>query len=227
VVGRLIENGSLRDRAYVFRDRLEAAALLSRKLTGYRETDALILAVPSGGVPIASEIANSLGLTLDLIIVRKVQIPGNPEAGLGAVGPEGEVILNEVLIQRLGFSKVEIEYEVEKTRGVIKRREELFRGGRPFPVVKDRVVIITDDGLASGYTMLSAVEFIKRRSPEKLVCAVPTAPKSTVDLILPHVDELICLNVRGGFSFAVAAAYENWYDLGDDEVLSILKGFNG
>jgi predicted phosphoribosyltransferase len=225
VVGRLIEDRSLRDKIYVFRDRLEAAALLANRLSDYRDTDALILAVPSGGVPVASEIAKALELTIDLIIVRKVQIPGNPEAGLGAVGLEGEVILNESLIQRLGLSAKELEHEIENTRNVIKRREELFRGGRLFPAIKDKIVIITDDGLASGYTMLSAIEFIKKRSPEKIIVAVPTAPKSTVDLILPQVDELICLNVRGGFSFAVASAYENWYDLGDDEVISILKGF--
>jgi predicted phosphoribosyltransferase len=209
---------------YIFRDRLEAAASLVKRLSDYRDTDALILAVPSGGVPVASEIAKALGLTLDLIIVRKVQIPGNPEAGLGAVGPEGEVILNEALIQRLDLSARDLEHEMEKTRKIIKRREELFRGGRPFPAVTGKVVIITDDGLASGYTMLAAVEFIKKRSPEKVIVAVPTAPKTTVDLILPQVDKLICLNIRGGFSFAVASAYENWYDLEDDEVVSILKG---
>jgi predicted phosphoribosyltransferase len=230
-VGRLIEDTSLRDRAVVFRDRLEAGTLLARELKDYKATEnaprPIVLAVPSGGVPVASVIAKALALALDLIIVRKIQIPDNPEAGFGAVGPEGEVILNEDLIDRLGLSEKEIQNEIEKTREVNKRREALFRGGRPFPAVTGRAVIIVDDGLASGYTMLSAVEFVKRRSAEKVVCAVPTAPKRTIDSILPLVDELFCLNVRCGYYFAVARAYENWYDLGDDEVISIIKGRAG
>lgn len=225
-MGSLTEESSLRDRVFVFRDRPEAAALLARKLADCGVTEdhnPIVLAVPSGGVPIASGIARALGVDFDLIIVRKVQMPGNPEAGIGAMGPEGTVILNETLIQRLGLTEEEIQCEIEKTRRVLKKREELFRGSRPFPALDGRVVIITDDGLASGYTMLSAVEFIKKRSPRTLVVAVPTAPKNTVDLVLPEVDEFVCLNVRGGFSFAVASAYENWYDLGDDEVISILN----
>jgi predicted phosphoribosyltransferase len=93
-------------------------------------------------------------------------------------------------------------------------------------LLKDKVVIIADDGLASGYTMLSALDFIKRHKSEKVVVAIPTAPKGTVDLILPRVDELVCLNVRSGFTFAVADAYENWYDLEDEEVISVLRSFH-
>lgn len=227
-MGSLIEDTSLRDEVLVFKDRDEAASLLSRKLADCGVTegqDPIVLAVPSGGVPVASGIARALGIGFDLIIVRKVQMPGNPEAGIGAVGPGGDVILNEVLIKRLGMPETEVQHEIERAREVVEMREELFRSGRPFPAVDGRTVVITDDGLASGYSMLSAVEFLKKRSPGAIVVAVPTGPQRTVELILPKVDELVCLNVRGGFSFAVANAYENWYDLGDDEVISILKGF--
>ena len=210
----------------VFKDRKEAGRLLAQRLSGYKDVDGIVLGIPSGGVPAAAEIAKVLGLSLDVIIVRKIQLPDNPEAGFGAVGPDGEVSLNTNLITQLHLTKEEVERQIQITVDTIKRRNELFRGGRQFPFLKDKVVIIVDDGLASGYTMLSAVDFIKRHKPEKVVIAVPTAPKGTVDLILSQVDELVCLNVRSGFTFAVADAYENWYDLEDEEVISILRSFH-
>lgn len=221
---KLIEDISLRDKVYAFNDRVEAGMLLARSLSGYKGVNGIVLGIPAGGVPVAAKVAETLGLPLDLIIVRKVQLPYNTEAGFGAVGPDGEVSLNEGIINRLGLTEKQVERQIQKTRYVIRSRNELFREGRPFPSLKDKVVIIVDDGLASGYTMLAATDFIRRHRPEKVVVAVPTAPERTVELILPHVDELVCLNIRGGFVFAVADAYENWYDLEDDEVISILKG---
>ncbi|HHT9112262.1 MAG: phosphoribosyltransferase [Planctomycetes bacterium] len=211
---------------HVFKDRKEAGRLLAQKLLKYKDIDGIVLGIPSGGVPVAAEIAKVLGLPLDVIIVRKIQLPDNTEAGFGAVGPDGEVSLNTNLISQLHLTEKEVKRQIQITVDTIKRRNELFREGRPFPFLEDKVVIIVDDGLASGYTMLSAVDFIKRHKPEKVVVAVPTAPKETVDLILPQVDEIVCLNVRSGFTFAVADAYEKWYDLGDEEVISILRSFH-
>jgi len=223
---RLIEDRSLRDKVYVFKDRKEAGTLLAQRLSGYKGVDGIVLGIPSGGVPVAFEVAKTLGLPLDLIIVRKVQIPDNPEAGFGAVGPSGEVLLNREVISQLHLTEKEVESQIQMARDIIKRRNELFREGLPFPSLKDKVVIIVDDGLASGYTMLSSVDFIKRHKPDKVIVAVPTAPKRTVALILSQVDEIVCLNVRSGVIFAVADAYEKWYDLKDDEVISILRGFH-
>jgi len=223
---RIIEDSSLRDKLYVFKDRKEAGMLLAQRLLGYKGTDGIVLGIPSGGVPVAAEIAKAIVLPLDLIIMRKVQIPYNPEAGFGAVGPDSKVLLNEELLRSLDLSEKEVEQQIQMTMNIIKRRNGLFRKGLPFPSVKNRVVIIVDDGLASGYTMLSAIDFVKRHEPQKLVVAVPTGSERTVDFILPNVDELICLNVRSGLSFAVADAYENWYDLEDDEVISILNNFS-
>lgn len=222
----LIEDRSLRDKVYVFKDRKEAGRLLAQRLLKYKDIDGIVLGIPSGGAPVAAEIAKVLGLSLDVLIVRKIQLPDNPEAGFGAVGTDGEVSLNTNLISQLHLTKEEVERQIQITVDTIKRRNELFREGRQFPLLKDKVVIIVDDGLASGYTIFSAVGFIKRYKPEKVVVAVPTAPKGTVDLILPQVDELVCLNVRSGFTFAVADAYENWYDLKDEEVISILRSFH-
>ena len=126
---RFIEEISLRDKVYVFKDRKEAGLLLARKLSGYKGTDGIVLGIPSGGIPVAAEIAKALGFTLDLIVVRKVQIPFNPEAGFGAVGPDGKALLNRDLLSRLDLSEEDVDQQIQKTRDVIKRRDELFRGG--------------------------------------------------------------------------------------------------
>jgi putative phosphoribosyl transferase len=220
---RLIEEISLRDKQHVFEDRKEAGRLLAKKLIKYIDTDSIVLGIPSGGVPIASEIAHALNLPMDLIIVRKIQIPYNPEAGFGAMGPDGDIILNERLLNQLKLTEDQIKAQIKKTKDVIKKRNQLFRVGRSFPSLKEKIAIVTDDGLASGYTMLAAVKFIKRNFPMKIIVAVPTGSERTIDFILPEVDELVCLNVRSRFPFAVADAYKNWYDLADEEVLNIIK----
>ena len=222
-MGNLIEEISLRDRKYVFKDRSEAGRFLSQKLLKHKGSDSIILAIPSGGLPVAFEIMQALSIPLDLIIVRKIQIPGNPEAGFGAMNPDGDVILNQSLLNQIGLTKEEIRTQIRKTDDVIRKREHVFRGDKPFPSIENKNVFIVDDGLASGYTMLAAINFLKRRSPLKIIVAVPTASKRTVDSVLPEVDELVCLNIRSGYPFAVADAYEDWYDLTDEDVLAILK----
>lgn len=219
----MIENPSLRDKIYVFDDRYEAGRRLAGMLSGYKGTDSTVLAIPSGGVPVASEAAAALGLPMDLIITRKLQIPHNPEAGFGAIEPDGEVILNEMLLDQLRLEKDEIETEIGRAMEKARRQNQIFRKGRPFPSLAGRIAIAVDDGLASGYTMLAAIKFLRKVAPEKIVVAVPTGLERTIRFILPEVDELVCLNVRSGFSFAVAEAYRTWYDLKEEEVLSLVK----
>jgi putative phosphoribosyl transferase len=222
-MGRLVEDLSFRNRLQVFKDRKEAGRLLSKYLLKYKGSDGLILGIPSGGVPLASEIADALHLPMDLIIVRKIQLPYNPEAGFGAMGPDGEILLNEKLLKQLDLTEEEIDNQVKKTNATIGKRNEIFRGKKPFPNLSDKIVIVADDGLASGYTMFAAIKFLKRKNPWKIIVSVPTGSEKTVNFILPYVDELVCLNVRSGFSFAVADAYKNWYDLSDEEVLNIIE----
>ena len=220
---RLREDPLLRDMVSVFKDRTEAGKRLAEYLVSYKDTEGVVLALPSGGVPVAVEIASSLHLPLDLLIVRKVQLPDNPETGFGAIGPDGEVLLNKELMRHLELTDEEISIQIEKTRANIERRNRIFRKEKPFPSVQDMIAIVVDDGLASGYTMLSAVRFLRKRSPHTLVAAVPTGSGKNVEALVPEVDELVCLNVRSGPFFAVASAYRNWHDLTDEEVLSLLR----
>jgi len=221
-MGRLIENITLKNRSSVFKDRADAGRQLAESLRDYASSGALVLAIPAGGVPVARELAINLNLAMDVIIVRKVQFPDNPEAGFGAVGPDGEVIFNDELVTRLRLSPEKIDQQVEKTRKVIKARELAFRKGLPFPDLKEKTVILADDGLASGYTMAEAANFVRRKKAGKIIVAVPTASERSVKLLLPAVDELHCLNIRG-YPFAVAEAYLEWHDLSDEEVLRLLE----
>jgi len=220
---KLIEKREMRDRYQVFIDRRDAGRYLARELTTYKEADSILLAIPSGGVPVAFEVSKALRIPMEVIVVRKLQIPFNPEAGFGAMGPDGDVILNEGLMAHLNLTEEEVETQARKTMEVIRRREQLFRKGRPLPPLNGKNVILVDDGLASGYTMRAAASNVRKMLPEKVVIAVPTGAWRTVDLILPEVDLLVCLNVRTGPSFAVADAYEHWYDLNDREVIALLS----
>ena len=159
-------------------------------------------------------------IPLDLIIVRKIQLPWTTEAGFGALDPAGQAILNEDLLRRMPLSPEEIEAQVKKTAAVMRQREERLRGGKPYARLDGQTALVVDDGLASGYTMRAALQFLKAQGAARLIVAVPTGSERTVWDLLPLVDELYCLNVRGGFSFAVADAYENWYDLTEEEVLA-------
>ena len=225
-MGELIEDIALRGKPFIFRDRQEAGKLLAEALLDYESSDAIVLAIPAGGVPVAFEIARRLKLLMDVAIVRKIQIPGNTEAGFGAMGPDGEVIFNEGLMRTLRLTKEEVQQQTDKTRKTLEARDRLFREDRPFPDLSGKDVILVDDGLASGYTMSEAVKFAKRKHAKKIIVAASTASDSSINLILPLADKLYCLNIRG-YPFAVAEAYEKWYDLSDEEVVELLKEMRG
>ena len=218
----LVEDRNLRNKRYVFEDRAAAGRKLSQMLLDFHQSDVFVLAIPSGGVPVAIEMRKDWPFQFDLLIVRKVQIPWNTEAGFGAVNLDGEVILNEELLRSLRLPQDVIEAQIERTKEVLKKRNQIFRRGRDFFPVQDRIVILVDDGLASGYSMIAAIQFVKKRDPSKIVVAVPTGSCGTLLKISPLVDALYCPNVREGSRFAVAEAYSNWYDMSDKEVLGLL-----
>ncbi len=225
VMTNLVEEPSFRNMLHVFRDRRDAGKRLASKLSSYKGKECMVLGIPSGGVPVSLEVARRLRAEHDVIIVKKIQLPCNTGAGFGAVGPGGDVFLNEFLLDHMNLTRKEIEDEIGKAMATIRSRERLLRGNRPFPSLRDRTVIVADDGLASGYTMLSAIEFLKRCSPARIIVAVPTASLRVVELISPRVNELVCLNVRTGPFFTVADAYRRWRVFVDDEVLGMLEDF--
>ncbi len=163
---------------------------------------------------------------MDLIIVRKIPIPYNTEAGFGSISWDGEVMINRKLVQQLHLNEAEIDSAIQKVKLELTRRMEKFRGKKHFPQLKDRTVIIVDDGLASGYTMLSAVNSIKKYSPAAVIVAIPTASANALELVSPQVDKIFCMNIRDTMMFAVADAYQEWYDLNEEEVIEILRAQN-
>lgn len=219
----LIEDTTLRNRTYVFDDREDAGRLLGKALNRYKGPQNIILAIPSGGIPVAIEIRRVLTISLDLMIVRKAQLPWTTEAGFGAVNLDGDVVLNDALIRSVGLTEKTIEEQINKTRDIIEKRNLLFRKRKNDPVVKDRTVIIVDDGLASGYTMRAAVKYVRKRGPKEIIIAVPTGSYRTITALVSEVESLYCLNVREGFPFAVADAYREWYDLADVDVIDLME----
>jgi predicted phosphoribosyltransferase len=223
-MAEVFEERVLRNRIHIFDDRFHAGKLLAEKLIEYQSREkTCVLAIPAGGVQVAYEIAERLELPLDVVITRKLHIPWNREAGFGAVSWDGQIRINKPLAAALGLTREDIERSVAQEKEVIKRRLEMYRGKRPFPDLRGKTVIIVDDGLASGFSMLTTLEVLEQRGVEETVVAVPTAPESAIDLIKMSADKIFCLNVRSGPFFAVADAYKVWYDLNNGEVVNILK----
>ena len=214
-----------RNQRHIFADRFEAGETLGSMLLAEYDhiADGIVLAIPSGGVPVGLKVKRILGLPFDLLIARKLQIPGNPEAGFGAMALDGSIFINEALLAQLCLSPSQIEAEKKRVSLEIEKRNSLFRGSRAFADLTGKRVIVVDDGLASGYTMLAAVDMAKRANALETVVAVPTAPQSAVDLIRPKADRVCCVNIRTGPYFAVAEAYQHWYDLSEKEVLDLLE----
>jgi len=182
-----------------------------------------VLAIPNGGVAVALEVASALKVELDLIICRKIPMPLNPEAGFGAIADDGTIFLNEELVKRIGLSRQQIDYEASKVRAEIKRRSLLYKGDRPLARVIDRTVIIIDDGLASGITMMAAVESVRHRRPREMVVAAPCASAIAVKQLERVADKVVTCTTGYMPRFAVADFYRQWYDPSDEEVLRYLN----
>jgi predicted phosphoribosyltransferase len=224
MTAKIIDDPAYRDRDFVFRDRFQAGKLLADKLREYAGSrNVIVLAVPAGGVPVGFVVAKELAVQFDVIVVRKVQIPWNPEAGFGAITWDGTIVLNDALVEQLDLKEKEVDESILKTKRNIQERLRKFRDDKPMPALKGKVVVVVDDGLASGFTLLAAARTLRKMALKKVIIAVPTASLGAIELLSPEVDEIVCLNIRSGPSFAVANAYENWYDLTDEEVINILR----
>jgi predicted phosphoribosyltransferase len=218
------EQPAYRDKTFVFRNRLHVAKILTEKLQAYANNpDAIVLAIPAGGIPVGYVIAKRLSVAFDVIVVRKIQVPWDSEAGFGAVAWKGEAILNRPMIEQLGLSETQIDQAVSKASTNVKERVRKFRKNRPLPDLQNKKVILVDDGLASGFTMLAAVKAVKREKPKETIIAVPTASIGAIELLAKEVGLLIALNIRSRPFFAVADSYKDWHDVSDQEALKFLK----
>jgi putative phosphoribosyl transferase len=205
-----------------FLDRYDAGRRLAAALSRYADqTDVLILALPRGGVPVAYEVARALHAPLDLFLVRKLGFPGHPELAMGAIATGGVRILDEELIRMYGVPAEMIEQVTAAEQRELQRRERLYRDDRPPPDVKDRTVILIDDGLATGSTMRAAVEALREEGAKKIVVAVPVAPPETCEALRAEVDDIICAVTPEPFR-AVGVWYADFSETGDDEVREIL-----
>jgi len=220
---KIIDNPAFRNRIYVFKDRMHAGELLADELQRHIGQGDILLALPAGGVPVGYTVAKRLGIPLDVVIVRKIQIPWNTEAGFGAVAWDGSVVLNQILVNELGLTSNQIEESVSRTRQIVSQRTQKFRGNRPLPNLRNQAVLMVDDGLASGYTMAAAVDSIRKQEPQNVIVAVPTGSSEAVQLISSKADLVVCLNIRARPAFAVADAYKEWHDLSDEEVIRYLR----
>lgn len=207
------------------KDRKAAGQALAEALQKYKEyKDVIVLGLPRGGVPVAAEIAESLGAELDLMLVRKLGTPGQRELAMGAIASVGSRVMNESVVRSLGISEAEIQQVENAERKELQRREKAYRGSRPAPKLANRCVILVDDGLATGATMRAAVDAVRQDGPAQLVIAVPVAPEDTVEMLRSEVDDLVCLATPEYFR-AIGLWYVDFSQVSDDEVRQILDRF--
>ena len=221
----IIQLPELLDQVRVFRNRRQAGEVLARMLEGFRLTNTLILAIPSGGVPVAVVIAEQLQLPLDIAVVSKITLPWNTEAGYGAVAFDGTMRLNQDLLPHLRLTEKQLKEGRAQTFEKVRRRLQKFRGDQAMPDLRDRKVILVDDGLASGFTLLVAVEAVRKAGAESILVAVPTGSYKSVLRVSRQVETLYCANIRAGWSFAVAEAYQRWTDVEEEEALSLFQQY--
>jgi putative phosphoribosyl transferase len=221
------ERSELHGSAPVFAHRAAAGPVLTQMLQGYHGSNALVLAIPAGGVPVAVEIAARLALPLDLAPVSKVLLPWTTESGYGAVAFDGSVWLDDEAIEHFGLSPPQVEGAVSDARAKVEHRMALLRGGRAVPGLSGRRIVLVDDGIAAGSTMRAAIAAVRAQQPIEVVVAVPTGHERSVEMIAELADEVYCANIRGGERFAVAGAYDHWHDVTESELAALLERSRG
>jgi len=207
----------------LFHDRFQAGDVLGRKLIKtLTDLNPLVLGLPRGGVPVAYEIAQKLHADLDIFLVRKIGVPGQEELAMGAIASGGTRVLNKPLIADLGISPAVIEQLTAREQQEIVRREKLYRGDRPALPIKRRTVILVDDGLATGASMLAAARAVRSQQPKRVIVAVPVASSDACDEFKQHVDEVICAYTPAPFH-SVGVWYEDFSQTSESEVQELLQ----
>lgn len=206
-----------------FKDRTDAGKQLAAALMAYKNhPNAIVIGLPRGGVVTAFEVARALGLKLDIVVPRKIGAPDNPELAIGAITEDGTRIFNHDLISQLGVSQSQIERIIEEERREAARRLKTYRAGRPPLNVEGKLVILVDDGIATGSTMKAAIASLKAKKAAKIVVAIPVGPTETIEELKMIVDEVVCLTTPSPF-FAIGAFYVQFEQTTDEEVISLLN----
>jgi putative phosphoribosyl transferase len=207
----------------LFRDRTEAGQRLAARLIAYtNRADVLVLALPRGGVPVAYEVARQLNAPLDVFLVRKLGVPGREELAMGAIASGGVRVLNEDVVRALDIPEQWIDDAAAQEQRELERREHLYRGDRPFPVIAGRIILLIDDGLATGSTMRAAVAALRQQDPARIVVAVPVGSAETCAELQDEADEVVCARTPEPF-YAVGLWYEDFAQTTDDEVRELLQ----
>ncbi len=207
----------------IYRDRADAGVALAGLLGRYaRRDDVLVLGLPRGGVPVAYQVARALSAPLDVFLVRKLGVPGREELAMGAIASGGVRVVNQKLVESLGIPPAVVERTVQAEARELERREHAYREDRPAPQAGGRVVVLVDDGLATGSTMRAAIAAVRRLGPARLVVAVPTAPALTCQELRQEADEVICASTPPRFR-AVGLSYHEFPQVSDEEVRQLLR----
>jgi putative phosphoribosyl transferase len=206
----------------MFADRRSAGRLLAQELLRYAGTDPIVLALPRGGVPVADEIARTLSGTLDVWVARKLGVPFQPELGMGAIAEGPAVVINRSTLELAGVTRSQLLDVARREMNEIRRRVERFRAGRTPPDLRDRTVILVDDGIATGGTMRAALRAVQKHRPAHLIVAVPVAPPDTIAELRGQVDDVVCLREPDPL-YAIGLWYEDFRQVHDEEVVRILE----
>jgi putative phosphoribosyl transferase len=220
-----IDLPALRDRTAVFKSRQHAGEVLADMLEPLAEQSPVVLAIPTGGVPVGAVIAERYHWPLDVVIASKVTPPWNPEVAFGAIAEDGDVEMEDRVGEHFGLNPREIDESIVRARQRIAARSVALRGRRQRLGVARRCVILVDDGLATGFTMLAAARSVVHRLANRLIMAVPTAHADSISRLGELADIVYCPNVRHGWSFAVAQAYQHWTNLTEPQVAAMLRRF--
>ncbi len=207
----------------IFESRYDAGNQLATRLTEYKGKSTIVLAIPNGGVLVALGVALALEADLNLVISRKIPLPLSPEGGFGAVTDDGTIILNDDMVKKAGLSQTQINYQVNRVRADIRQRSLVYRREIPPAQLNGKTVIIVDDGLASGYTMMAAVESLRHSRPGSLIVAVPVASATALPQVEKIADKVITCVDGFAAEFYVSDFFRYWHDPGDDEVIQCFK----
>lgn len=204
------------------RNRTEAGQLLAKKLTAYaNRPDVLVLGLPRGGVPVAYELAQALQVPLDICLVRKLGVPNHEELAMGAIATGNVMVINDEVVNWLGISSEIIERVAAKERQELERRDRIYRGNRPLPNVQHRIIILVDDGIATGSTLRAAIATLRQQQPAQIIVAVPVAPPLTCNQLEAEVDQVVCL-IAPAHLYSISTWYENFSQTSDEEVCTLL-----